>query len=358
MKMTLRLLCLAALMASSPFSAHGASETTVRTVLPAAPGGEQGYEVPGRTEPYEASLIFTRATGIIAERRFDIGDVVKAGDTLAVVDAQEIAHAVEAARAALEQAKARAELSRSLAARASKLAGSQALAKEVSEQREATVVELEAAVRQAKAQLARLEAEHQFSTVKAPFDGVIAARNFDRGDHVRGDSSPPERWLYRLVRLDKLRFTVNASPDLALRLSNGMAATITFREFPGERFEAQVARSSHIFDTASGTMRVELLLENREMKLPAGLTGTAAFRLPPGRSTFRVPANTLLSRKGKNLLATVADGKVEFIEVLPGRHLGAEVEVTSAQLKSDTAVIINPNALLRAGDPVTVGLKK
>ena len=64
------------------------------------------YELPGRTEPLESALIFTRATGIVRERKFDIGDQVKAGDVLAIIDAPEIDREVEAARAAMDQAAA------------------------------------------------------------------------------------------------------------------------------------------------------------------------------------------------------------------------------------------------------------
>ena len=48
----------------------------------------------------------------------------------------------------------------------------------------------------------------------------------------------------------------------------------------------------------------------------------------------------------------VKDGKMEFIEVLPGRNLGPKMEITAADLAADSQVIVSPNAMLRAGDPV------
>lgn len=317
-----------------------------------APATEaQRFSLPGRTEPWEAAQLATRATGVIRERRFDIGDAVKEGEVMALVDAPEIDHAVEAARAALEQALAKARNARQLAERAARLHGERAVSREEYESRSAGAEEFDAGVRQARADLARLEAQQGFATVKAPFAGVVAARNFDRGDHVRGDAG--QTWLYQVVSLDPLRFSIHASPDVALQLSPESEAQIAFREFPGRAFSAKVARSSRVFDTASGTMRVELLVENAQGELPAGLTGTATFKLPPRKETYLIPTNALLIREGKPQVAIVEEGKVAFLEVLPGRNLGARVEVSSPRLGTESHVIINPNAMLRAGDAVT-----
>jgi membrane fusion protein, multidrug efflux system len=326
----------------------------VRTVTPTAATAGRPYEIPGRTEPFESATVFTRATGIIRERKFDIGDAVKAGDVLAVVDTPEVDQAVEAARATIDQTAARARIARSLANRSEMLLKSNTISAEEAEQRISAAVEAEAAVRVAQAELARLEEQKRFAIVRAPFDAVISARNFDRGDRVQGDSATAEGWLYRLVRLDLLRFAINATPDLALRLTRDSTANVRFTELAGRPFSAKVSRSSQTFDVASGTTRVELLLENQDLTLPAGLTGTAAFALPPAPNTFLVPTNTILVRGGQPSVAAVENGRVALVEVLPGRNLGPSVEVTSGALSTNTQVIVNPNALLRAGDPVEI----
>ncbi|AHF89417.1 RND transporter [Opitutaceae bacterium TAV5] len=349
---SLRLPVVLSLLAVVPALVAQENRTPVRTVAPSLATTSRLYEIPGRTEPYEAVSVYTRATGIVRERKFDIGDMVKAGDVLAVVDAPEIDRAVDSARAAVDQAIARAENARVLAKRSTSLLGSNAISLEESEQRTTTATEADAAVRASKAALARLEELQRFAIVRAPFDAVISARNFDRGDHVRGDSAATDGWLYRIARIDKLRFAINATPDIALRLSIGTEATVRFNELPGRTFPAQVARFSRVFDTASGTMRAELLLDNPDFILPAGLTGTAAFELPPSPGTFVVPTNTLLVESGKTTVAVVSEGKVAFQEVRPGRNFGPSVEVTSGSLAADTPVIVNPNAMLRAGDAV------
>lgn len=329
-------------------------KTSVRTALPSAATAATNYELPGRTEPIESATIFTRATGIVRERKFDIGDRVKTGDVLAIIDIPEIDREIEAARSKIDQASIRAKTTRQVAARSESLLNSRALSLEESELRVSIAEESEAALRVARAELARLEEQQKFATVTAPFEGTISARNFDRGDRMRGDSSTAEGWLYRLVRLDTLRFVISATPDLALRLSNEAQATVRFTELPGRTFTAKLSRSSQIFDTASGTMRAEFLIDNKDLLLPAGLSGLAAFKLPPANGTYILPTNTLTVRQGKSMLATVKDGTVNYMEVLPGKNFGPTLEITSAALKPDTLVIINPNAMLREGDPVEI----
>jgi membrane fusion protein (multidrug efflux system) len=325
---------------------------TVQTVAPTKATEAAIYEVPGRTEPIESATVFTRATGIIRERRFEIGDVAKAGDVLALVDAPEIDRAAEAARANVEQAIARAANARSLSNRSTRLLQSEVVSREESEQRQTAAMETAAAVRVAESELARLEEQQRFSTVCAPFDGVISARNFDRGDHTRGDAASTEDWLYRLERLDTLRFVINGTPDLALRLKPNDQAAVRFGEFPGREFPARVAHASGVFDSASGTMRMELLLENKDLAIPAGLTGSATFKLGPAEGTYLVPTNALIIRHGKTMVATVDNGKVRFMDLLPGRNFGRDIEVISSRLSDTASVILNPNAMLREGDAV------
>ena len=275
---------------------------------------------------------------------------------LAVVEVPDLNRAVEAARARAEQTEVLSANERRLGDRSASLFGSQAVSQEESDQRLADASAADATARVARAELARLEEQRDFATVRAPFDAVMAARNFDRGDRVRGDAATAEGWPYHLVRLDTLRFVVSATPDLALRLNATTRATLRFTDFPGQTFPAAVARSSRIFDPATGTMRVELLLENPDLALPADLTGTATFKLAPRPGTFLVPTNALVLGGGKTTLAIVNEGKVAYIEVIRGRNLGPTVEVASAALSESTAVIINPNALMGAGDVVTVSV--
>jgi membrane fusion protein, multidrug efflux system len=343
-----------AAQAPAPAPASAAPPVEVRTALPQPITADAVTEAPGRTEPIESARIFTRATGIVRERRVDIGDRVAAGDVLAVIDVPELDRALVAAAAQIELTKVRQALAELEAERATQLVTSQALPIEEAQRRTAEVQSAGAALRVAEAELARLQVLQGFATVVAPFAGVIAARNFDRGDRVRGDNAGAEGWLFELVRLDELRFVLPAAPELALRLGDGALPSVRFREFPGRTFAALAVRQSRVFDAGTGTMRVELRLPNPEPLLPAGLSGSASFTLPPLPGGFLVPGNALQLRAGQPTLAMVRDGRIVLLAVTTGRTRGLQVEVAHAELSPTTPVVVNPNALLRAGDAVRI----
>ncbi|MBL8752384.1 MAG: efflux RND transporter periplasmic adaptor subunit [Planctomycetes bacterium] len=327
---------------------------TVRTAMPQPLAVNDTAVAPGRTEAVESARIFTRATGIVRERRCDIGDRVEAGAVLALIDAPELDQAVRAAEAQVEQARVRAVNTRAEADRAASLVDTQAMSREEADRRTADAAAAAAALLVAEAEAARLRELQGFATVKAPFRGVVAARNFDRGDRVRGDAAGTDGWLYELVRLDELRFVLPAAPELALRLADAPLPTVRFREFPGRTFPATAVRTSRVFDPATGTMRVELRLANADLLLPAGLSGEAVFTLPALPGGFLVPNNALLLRAGQPTLVVVRDGKVALLPVATGRTRGQQVEVAHAELTATTVVVVNPNAMLRPGDVVQV----
>lgn len=332
-------------------SGLSAEPMAVKTVLPQPATLSRMFEVPGHTEPAEEAKIFCRATGTVRERKVDIGDQVKSGDILAIVDAPEIDKQVEAAEAAVEVAAAKARIARSNSERSAALLKSRAVSVEEAEQLTSTAEQAEAALRLTKAELGRLIVMQDFASIRAPFDATIAARKIDRGDQVRGDSASGDAWLFHLVRINTLRVVIEAAPNLALRLENGHAATVRFNELPGKSFPVNVSRSSQTIERSSGTMRVELLLKNDDRTLPAGLTGTVSFTLEPAAGTYLLPTNALLNRSGKSLVALVDQGKVKFTEVSQGRNLGELIEVTSPAL-AGSSVIVSLNAMLREGDAV------
>ncbi|MCU0796453.1 MAG: efflux RND transporter periplasmic adaptor subunit [Akkermansiaceae bacterium] len=338
------------LLLISSLAAQGPA--TVRTVNPTAATEAQSYDLPGRTEPFEQAHLFSRATGVVKERFVDIGDRVKQDEVLAEIEVPELVHQRDQARAIADQAIARAETARLAAERAASLLDTKAISLEESEQRASAEAEAGAAARAAEAEVRRLDALIGFATLRAPFPATIAARRIDRGDFLRGNGSGIEEWAFHLVRLDKLRFAVAGTPDIALRVEPGTPAVVEFPEFPGRSFPAKVSRSSDLFDPASGTMRVELLLENPDFELPAGLSGSAVFKLDPAPGTWLVPTNTLILRDGKSMVGLVKDGKFTLIDVLPGRNLGDRMEMVSTGLAADSAVIVSPNGMLVPGQEV------
>lgn len=334
--------------------AGGAEPPMLRVVRPEPAPATTEIELPARTAPAEQALIYSRATGVVSERRVDLGDRVKAGQVLAVISAPDVDRSVERARAAVSQARARLELAEKNLERAQSLVRRKFLSEEELDERRSGVKVARADLEVAEAEANRLAAVQGFQTLRAPFSGVISERRVDRGDRVTGDQSPAGGHLFRLMRLDELRVEVDVPPSAVLSLQPGSETEVRFAELPGERFPARVEHRSGLIDARAGTMRVELRMPNPGERIPAGMVGQAVLRLPRKGDPLLVPDNAVVVRDGAPHVATVdAAGTLRFLRVKLGQARGDRIEVTEG-LAPGTPVVVAPNALLRDGDPVRV----
>lgn len=324
---------------------------TVRVIAPAAAPETEMLTLSGRTAPVEQALLSSRANGIVAERRVDIGDQVKAGDVLIVIDAPEVEQELRRARAAGDQAKARLTLARVNLERSESLVGKGHTSIQTVDERRAAELIAKADVAAAAAEVKRLEEVTSFQTIRAPFDGTIIARHVDRGDKVSAESGQQSGYLLRIGRLDELRIEVDVPQSSSLVVIPGAPAQVEFAEWP-QRLEAKVVRVSGQIDPSSSTMRAELLMSNPGGRIPAGLNGQVVISVAAEKGAVTVPSNTLMTRGGRQVVAVVdAHSKVQWKPVRVARDLGDGVLI-GAGLSIEDRVIVSPNALLRPGDTV------
>jgi multidrug efflux system membrane fusion protein len=321
-----------------------ATARQVRVVRPEPAAGSFTLTLSGRTAPAEQAYISSRASGVVSERRVDIGDRVSAGDILLVIEAPEVAQELLRARAAVDQMKARLVLATVTLDRAASLVGKGHVSEQTVDERLAAKVAAQADLSSAEAEVKRLEEVVSFQTVKAPFAGTVVARQVERGDKVSADQNQQGGYLLRIARLDDLRIEIDVPQSSALDIKAGSGAHIVFAELPGERLAARVVRSSGLIDPASSTMRAELLMANPGNRIPAGLNGQVMIEVGHGPQAVTVPTNTLFTREGRQVVATVGDDdKVAFKAVTVTRDLGERV-VISAGLAAQDRVIVSPNA--------------
>ncbi|GAA5072496.1 efflux RND transporter periplasmic adaptor subunit [Lysobacter panacisoli] len=336
---------------------RSAAETTppvsVPEVLTAqARAADNAFDLrlPARALAGESAQIYPRATGFVSERRADLGDAVGAGQVLAVISAPESDQAVREAAAGLEQARADQELARVNYDRAQVLIGSGAISKELYSDRKANYDVAVAARGAAEARLAAARERQGFQTVRAPFAGVVVARNVERGDRVVGDAASAEP-MFEVNALDPLRVVVDVPQNVALQIRPGVEGDVSFPELPGQTFKAQVVRSAQAISRDAGVMRTELRLPNPDSRIPAGMVGTVTLRLPRAAPAVVVPLSTVIQRGSGAQIATLKDSTLEFRDVTLGRNLGNEIEILSGVAANDT-VVLAPNALLTPGSRV------
>jgi len=321
------------------YRSEAASHTIVAVVSPTIGGVDSNLSFPGRLEAYLNAPIYSRVNGYLKKWDQDIGADVKKGDVLGEIEAPEIDQQLQQAKSDLISAKSAEELAKISYQRWKNLLAMDAVSKQEFDQK-ATEYEARKSLRQiAEANLEKAKTFTSYKNIPAPFSGLVTERNTDVGALVTAGAGKP---LFNIANIDRLRVYLNIPQIFKNDISPGMTATIQVPEYPSRVFEAKVVRSSGAVNEGSGTILVEIELDNSTHILTAGEYAQIHVNLPSDRSIPRVPASALMIRKTGVYLAVVDQAqKAEFVKIDIGRDFGQEVEVIGP-INESTRVINNP----------------
>jgi RND family efflux transporter MFP subunit len=334
---------------------------------------QSGLQLPGNIQAITEAPVLARADGYIQKRLVDIGDRVKAGQTLAEIDAPELSDqvtqakaTVRQAQAALEQATANVqqgrtdmELARVMARRSAQLVAKGAVSKQDDDQAQAqynsklaALESLEKAIDvqraniiAAQSNLGRLEKMQSYCVVQAPFDGVITLRNVDVGALVNSGNT----LLYRIAQVGTLRTYINVPQAYADSIKLGQPAALTVSNLPGREFQGEVARTANALDPSSRTLLVEVHVPNPANLLLPGMYAQVELRSIRADPPLLVPSDAMIIRADGAQIAVLApDSTVHLQKIAVGRDYGDRVEVLNGLREGDT-IVSNPSDTVREG---------
>jgi HlyD family secretion protein len=337
--------------------------------------------LPGQTEAFDVANLFPRATGFVAERRVDIGSRVHKGDLLLRISAPDLDQqlvqaqaqigqnqaAVAQAQAQLQSAQANTKLANVTKFRETTLANQGWETKQNADNASANfsvqtagIANAEAGVAVANANLKaqqatveRLQALTAFEQIKAPFDGVVTARNVDAGDLLTQDSLGGNP-MFTIVRDDVLRIAVYVPQSSAIGIRDGLEAEVTVPEIPGRIFKGRVARSSVALQSASRSMLTEVDVPNPNGVLRPGLFVNVAFAIPREAPGIVVPDEALVfNAAGLQVAIVEADSTIHFQKVSIYRDFGTTAELRDG-LQGGENLVMSPPTELANGSKVRV----
>ena len=337
----------------------------VVTVRGAPAGGS--LTLPGETAAWYESTIYARVSGYVAKWYVDIGDHVKAGQVLALIDTPELDAEFLAAKAKLKVSEAQVKVKQADAAFAASTyerwrdSPKGVVSDQEREDKKAgnagAAAQLEAARAQVnldQADVDRLSAFEQFKRVTAPYTGTITERRIDIGNLVTAGSSGDTTLLYRMAQDDPIRIFVDvpqsAAPDL---MKIGIPAKILTGAASGQSISGAITRTSDAIDPRARTFRAELDIPNADGRLVSGEYVQVAFDLP-NNGMSQVPAAALVfATSGPRVAVVGADGTVRFQPVTIGRDDGNEVELSSG-VSDGERLVLNISNQIVAGQKVQV----
>jgi RND family efflux transporter MFP subunit len=326
---------------------------TVAVVSPVQATNRPYLDLPGRLEAYNRAPIYARVSGFLKGWYVDLGAPVKAGQLLAEIEAPDLDQQLMQARAALASAQAAEQLALVTAQRWQTLGGTNTVAKQSVDEKTGDLGVKQAQTKAAKANVDRLTVLYDFKRVVAPFDGIVTARNTDVGALINADSSAGLA-LFVVSDIHKLRVTVSVPQNYVPAVKLNTKVQVTVPEYPDKTYSGVVEASARAVDAASGTTRMQLIVDNGSGELMPGGFANTRIELPQNMQSLSIPAGALIfDQKGLRVATVDANSKVILKPITIARDLGQTVEVGTGLLPSDH-VIESPPDGLTDGDSVRV----
>jgi RND family efflux transporter MFP subunit len=330
---------------------------TVSVIHPKRGASAQEVVLPANIQAYTDAPIFARTGGYLRRWYVDIGARVTEGQLLAEIETPEVDAQLRQARADLNTAEANLQLSQITASRYEGLLKTNAVSQQDADNASGDFQAKKAIVQSAESNVKRLESLHSFQRIYAPFDGVITARNTDIGALI-DPGSGTQRELFHIAAVHKLRVYVSV-PQTYYRVAKpGLKVELSIAEYPGRRFEGTLVETANAIDASSRTLLAEIAVDNAGGELLPGAFAQAHLSLGSEQAPLLVPVSALIFHSAKLQVGTLDDTHHAALkEVSLGRDFGNEVEITSG-LSPDDAVIVDPPDSLVAGQELRVAGKK
>ncbi|HEX4545356.1 MAG TPA: efflux RND transporter periplasmic adaptor subunit [Candidatus Acidoferrum sp.] len=339
--------------------------------------------ISGEFKPYQEVEVHAKVAGYIRKIYVDVGDRVKEGQPLAVLEIPELAAELAGADAATRRSQeeirraegdlARAESAHSAAhsafARLKQAAESRAglVAQQEIDDSQAKDLEAEAQVASARAAISAAQQQLQvaeanqnqyralsdYSRITAPFAGVITRRYADTGALIQAGTASNTQTMpvVRLAEISKLRLVLPIPESLAAQIHLGEAVKVRVQALDQD-IEGQVSRFADSLDRQTRTMETEIDFRNRDGRLIPGMYAETQVALREKKDALTVPLEAV-TRNGDDVtvLAVNAQNVIEERHVKLGLEDSARVEVLSG-LNDSERVVIGNHSQFKSGQKI------
>lgn len=329
--------------------------------------------ISGEFKPFQDVDVHAKVAGYIKVIKVDVGDHVKEGQTLAVLEVPELTaqlagtdaavrrsrDEIRRAQSDMERAQSAHSAAHSAYARLKQAADSRAglVAQQELDESQAKDLEAEAQVASTQAELSAAQQQLQeaeanqrqytalsdYSHIIAPFAGVVTARYADTGALVAAGTSSSTQAIavVRLAQISKLRLVLPIPESLAGQIRLGDPVKVHVQAL-NQDIEGKVSRFADSLDLQTRTMETEIDFENREGRLIPGMYAETRLSMREKKNALTVPLEAV-TRNGDDatVLAVNAQNILEERHVKLGLEDNARVEVLSGLSDQDRVVIGN-----------------
>jgi RND family efflux transporter MFP subunit len=326
----------------------------------------------GTLYPLSEFIVAPKIAGRLEKILFDIGDTVKAGDLVAVLDDEEYRQQVYQAEAELEVGRAniqerrnmlenaKREYDRTVALRKKKIASESEL-----DTAESEFNAQQARLKVGKAQVAQKEAALKMAKVRLSYAQIRVPQNSGTGYRVVGERFvdegamlAPNTPIISVLDISTLVAVINVIERDYPKIRMAQEATIHSDAYPGDQFLGKVVRIAPLLKEKSREARVEIEIPNKNRLLKPGMFVRAQIEFEVHPNATVVPLAALVKRDGKQgvFVADMEEKKARFVPVTPGIVTDTMAEITSPL--AARAVVTLGHHLLEDGATILLPVKE
>jgi RND family efflux transporter MFP subunit len=305
--------------------------------------------VPAEFRPYADVDVHAKVSGYVKQINVDIGDRVKPGQLLAVLEIPELKDELDQAMAAERRAEAdyrdmHLAYTRLVAVNKehANLIAQQDL--DTAEAKDATT---EGALAAAKADVEKYQTLWGYTRITAPFGGVITKRYADPGALIQaGTASQTQAMpLVRLADNTLLRLDFPVTVDYVHNIRLGSSVNVRVESLGGRTFDGKIARFTNKVDDSTRTMIVESEVKNPTLELVPGMYATVTLKVDERPHALAIPIEAV-PQGAKTVLVVNSRQQVEERHVTLGLETPAKYEVLSGLHEGDLVLVGNPGQLV------------
>ncbi|MEO6915360.1 MAG: efflux RND transporter periplasmic adaptor subunit [Chitinophagaceae bacterium] len=318
----------------------GPVKETVINVVKAEKGLlSTSFRVPGELLPFQDVDLYAKENSFVKSVLVDVGSEVKQGQLLASLEAPEISSRLAEANSRLQSQEAIFSASKARYDRlleTSKTPGT--ISPNDLEQASAVRNSQQAQLDASKSAYRQVADAQNYLQIRAPFAGIISAKNISTGAYVGPSGKGSDLPLFVLQQQKKLRLVVSVPEAFAGLLKRDAEVGFTIKSMPKDTFRAKISRLAGSLDARLRSERVEMDVINNNKKLLPGMYAEVQVPMPANDSTFIVPKTAVVTSTEKIFVIKIAGKKAEWVEVKKGRESNGQIEVYGSLNAGDLLV--------------------
>ena len=322
-------------------------------------------DLPARVNAYRKAEVRPQVEGIIVDRLFTEGSIVKEGQSLYKIDPQVYQAAFDSAQAALESAKAKLAASQLKRSRRRSLRQAQAVSEQEWEDANAEYLQDLAAANLARAQLRAAEIRLRYTDVLAPISGRIGKSSCTQGSLVTANQAEELAVIQQLdpVYVDMAQSSLNLLKMRDRYTSGGVvppeggSARVQARLETGALYgrDGELKFSDITVDEGTGMVLLRAVFPNPEGVLLPGMYVRALVNLGVQKNALLVP-QLAVRRNAKGVASVFVAGPANEAEerIVEARERAGAFWIVSSGLRAGEKVVVSSLQSIRHGTPLKV----